>query len=350
MSSTLSETGIPGLSLAFATAGEIRIADGYGLADVENNVPAKAATVYRLASLSKPITAVAVLQLAEKGLLDLDAPIQKHCPAFPEKPWPLTARQLLGHLGGVRHYAEAEAVNTQRFTSLVDGLAFFKGDPLAVEPGAKYVYSTYGYNLLGCAVEGASGRPFAEYLRESVFGPAGMDRTRPDDVRALIHNRAQGYVRDASGDLHNSALADTSYKIPGGGLVGTAPDLARFALALAGGTLLQKETLALMLTRQKTRDGRDTGYGLGWTVGERNRRREAWHTGGQERVSNVLYWQPDAGLVVVLLSNLERVQPDLVHLARRLADLIQLEAGEPALAPARPRRGIIGRPPEIPGS
>ncbi len=345
VSGTMSEIGIPGLSLALATDGEIRIASGYGLADVENNVPAKAVTVYRLASVSKPITAVAVLQLAEKGLLDLDAPIQKYCPAFPEKPWPVSGRQLLGHLGGVRHYGDNEPVNTRRFTGVQDGLAFFKDDPLAVEPGTKYVYSTYGYSLLGCAVEGASGQAFAEYLRDNVFRPAGMERTRPDDVRGLVPNRAQGYVKDASGELLNSALADVSYKVPGGGLVGTAPDVARFVLALSGGSLLKKEALAQMITRQKTRDGKVTGYGLGWTLGERNRHREVCHTGGQERVSNAVYWQPDRGLVVVLLSNLEHVQPHLVDLARRLADLLQLEAGAPALE-SRPKRGIIGLPPE----
>jgi CubicO group peptidase (beta-lactamase class C family) len=347
VSGTMSEIGIPGLSLALATDGEIRIASGYGLADVENNVPAKAVTVYRLASVSKPITAVAVLQLAEKGLLDLDAPIQKYCPAFPEKPWPVSGRQLLGHLGGVRHYADNEPVNTLRFTGVRDGLAFFKDDPLAVEPGTRFLYSTYGYSLLGCAVEGASGQAFADYLRDNVFRPAEMERTRPDDVRGLVPNRAQGYVKDASGELLNSALADVSYKVPGGGLVGTAPDVARFALALANGSLLKKEMLAQMLTRQKTRDGKVTGYGLGWTLGERKRHREAWHTGGQERVSNAVYWQPDTGLVVALLSNLEHVQPHLVDLARRLADLLQLEAGAPALE-SRPKRGIIGLPPERP--
>lgn len=336
ISSTMSELGIPGLSLALATGGEIRMSGVYGLADVENNVPAKAATVYRLASLSKPITAVAVLQLLEAGRLDLDAPIQKSCPAFPDKPWPLTARRLLGHQGGVRWYRDGEAAITRHYASLTEGLELFKDDPLAFEPGTRTLYSTFGYNLLGCAVEGASGQSFPDYLREHVFGPAGMERTRTDDVRALIPNRAQGYLREANGELANSALADMSYKVPGGGLVGTASDIAHFAMALGGGSLLKKESLAQMLSRQKTRDGRMTGYGLGLTLGEHNRRREAWHTGGQERVSNVLYWQPDSGLVIVMLSNLEKVQPQLVDLARRLADMLLLDPGAPGVL-AQPR-------------
>ena len=169
-----------------------------------------------------------------------------------------------------------------------------------------------------------------------------MDRTRTDDLRALVPNRAQGYVREPSGELLNSALADTSYKVPGGGLAGTAPDEARFALALAGGSLLKKEALAQMLTRQKTRDGKPIGYGLGWNLGERSHHREAWHTGGQERVSNVLYWQPESGVVVALLANLQGVQPALVDLARRLADLVLLDAASPVVdgkpKPATPPR------------
>jgi serine beta-lactamase-like protein LACTB len=148
-----------------------------------------------------------------------------------------------------------------------------------------------------------------------------MSATRADDQRELIPNRAQGYVRDESGQLLNSALADMSYKVPGGGLCATAPDVARFGAALLSGRLVTRETLERMLTRQKTRDGRVTGYGLGLTVGTRGDRREAWHLGGQERVSTVLYLRTDGELAVALLANLEKVQSQVLDLARRVADL-----------------------------
>jgi serine beta-lactamase-like protein LACTB, mitochondrial len=328
----MSRLAIPGLSVAVATQGAVRFTNGYGIADVENGVPAKASTVYRLASVSKPITAVAVLQLAEKGSLELDAPIQRYVPLFPEKQWAVTARGLLGHLAGVRHYRDEEPTNTRPCASVAEGLAFFKDDPLVQEPGTKFVYSTYGYNLLGAAVEGASGHPFLEYLRENVFGPTGMTSTRADEVGPLIPNRAQGYVR-AAGGIRNADLADVSYKVPGGGLCSTAADVARFGLALAGGSLIKKETLAQMLASQRTRDGRPTGYGLGLNVllpGAPGRRREAWHTGGQERVSTVLYLLPDDGLAVVVLSNLEGVGSELVGLSRRIVAIVAAEAAPPA--------------------
>ena len=151
------------------------------------------------------MTAVAVLQLVERGAIDLDAPIQKYVPSFPEKPWPVTARLLLGHLGGVRHYRDDEPTNTRSYANATEGLAFFKDDPLVVEPGTRFLYSTYGYNLLGAAVEGVSGKPFIEALKEGVLDPAGMVSTRVDEVAPLIPNRAQGYVRLPSGEVRNSA-------------------------------------------------------------------------------------------------------------------------------------------------
>jgi len=332
----MTRLAIPGMSVAVANQGALRFTNGYGLADVENGVPAKASTIYRLASVSKPITAVAVLQLAEKGLLELDAPIQRYVPAFPEKPWPITARALLGHLGGVRHYRDDEPTNTRPCPSVLEGLAFFKDDPLVQEPGTKFLYSTYGYNLLGAAVEGASGRPYLDYLRENVFGPASMTSTRVDEVAAIIPNRAQGYTR-AGGGIRNADLADVSYKVPGGGLCSTAADVARFGLALASGSLLRRETLAQMLASQRTRDGRTTGYGLGLNVAAvvAGKRREAWHTGGQERVSTVVFLVPDDGLSVVVLCNLEGVGSDLVALSRRIVSIVGADTAAAAGATRR---------------
>jgi CubicO group peptidase (beta-lactamase class C family) len=307
------------VSAALVLEHELVWSAGFGRADVENNVPTTGSTVYRLGSIAKTITATAVLQLAEKGRLDLDAPVQKYVPSFPLKPWPVTPRQLLAHLSGVRWYAEGEMESTRHYTNVTDGLAMFKDDPLAFEPGTAFLYTSYGYNLLGAAVEGASGTSYLDYVRKNVFGPAGMERAQADDVFALIPNRARGYQKASTGELRNSALADTSNKVPGGGLVATAQDVARFAMALQGGVLLQKETLARMMTRQATRDGKLTGTGLGLFLAERDGVREAWHTGGQPQVSTVLYMQPDRRVAVVLLTNLEGIGPVLLDLARQIA-------------------------------
>src|ERR1044072_756497 len=216
---------IPGLTVAVASDRQVRWSAGFGMQDLENKVAARPVTVYRLGSISKPITAVAVMQLFERGRLDLDAPVQKYCPAFPEKTWPVTIRQVLGHLSGIRHYKSDEEFNSTRFyASVTEGLNMFKDDPLLSEPGTKYNYTTHGYSVLGCVVEGASGQKFADFVAENVFKPAAMERIRVDSVADIIPNRAQGYRITDKGVLMNSPLADNSYKVPGGGFVSTAED------------------------------------------------------------------------------------------------------------------------------
>jgi serine beta-lactamase-like protein LACTB, mitochondrial len=319
----MSRLGIPGLSVAVVVDHKLRWSNGYGTADVENSIPAKAMTAYRLGSISKPITAAAVMQLVERGKLDLDASIQKYCPAFPAKQWPVTARQLLGHLAGVRHYkSDAEYDSTRHYNSVVEGLDMFKDDALLFEPGTKYSYTTHGYAVLGCAVEGASGMSFPDYVRENVFKPAGMDRIRVDNVTDIIPNRAQGYQKTQSGELRNSGLADTSYKIPGGGFISTVGDLARFAIAMQTGTLVKKETLDQMWVPRKTRDGKATEYGLGWGVSERMGVKEVHHGGAQQRVSTMLYTIPEKGLAVVVMTNLEGIGGGLATLTREIAHIL----------------------------
>ena len=321
ISAEMARQKIPGLSVAIVTGKRLSWSSGYGLADVENNVAARASTVYRLASVSKTITAVAVMQLAERGKIDIDAPVQRYCPAFPEKQWPITTRQVLAHLSGIRHYKSDEEFNsTRHYESVNEGLSMFKDDPLLHEPGAKYTYSTFGYTLLGCEVEGASGAKFADYVRENVFTPAGMERIRVDSVADIIPNRAQGYRRMKDGELKNSPLADNSYKVPGGGFVSTVEDLAKFASALETYKLLKRETEEQMFTSQKTRDGKETHYGLGWGVNTRNGLRTIGHSGAQQRVSTHLHMQPDQGIAVVLMANIEDVR--LGELALQISDIL----------------------------
>jgi CubicO group peptidase (beta-lactamase class C family) len=311
--------GVPGLSAAVVVERELRWSAGFGLADVENAVTATPATVYRLASVSKPITATAVLALWEKGRLDLDAPIQRYVPAFPVKPWPVTARQLLCHQSGIRNWTDEEFHSTRRYTSLAEALAVFKDDPLLFEPGTRTHYTSFGFTLLGAAVEGASGLPFIEQLRGSVFEPAGMESARDDDVLAIIRHRAEGYQRRPGGALLNAPLSDTSNRLPGGGLVASVEDVARFASALQRAVLLKPETVRLALTPQALRGGRPGGYGLGWVLGQTGRRREAYHVGGQPQVSTVLYLVPASGTAVAVLADLEGVENPLLDLARQVA-------------------------------
>ena len=322
ISTEMSRQQIAGLSVAVVTDNQLRWSAGYGFADLENFVPARSTTVYRLGSISKPVTAVAVMQLAERGLLELDAPVQKYCPAFPQKQWPVTARQLLGHLGGVRHYnSDAEFDSTRFYPTVADGLAMFKDDPLLHEPGTKYFYTTHGYSVLGCAAEGASGKKFTDYVRENILIPAGTERMRADSVADLIPGRAQGYRRNPDGTLRNSPLADSSYKIPGGGFVSTVEDLARFAAAVQTFKLVKRETAEQMFARQKLRGGSATNYGLGWQIGApAGGQRVISHGGAQQRVSTLLVLRPEQNFAVALMANVEGTR--LGDLAAQIADAV----------------------------
>ena len=318
--------GIPGLSAAAGFGGRLQWAEGFGTADVENQVPARPETVYRLASISKPITAVAALQLAERGRLDLDAPIRTYVPTFPKKRWPITARQILCHQSGIRHYNGSwfEFNLTVPFHRLADALAVFQDDPLAAEPGARVLYSTFAYVLLGAAIEGAAGEPYLDYVERNIFVPAGMEHTQADSVHAIIPNRSRGYRFNAAGELENCDLVDTSYKLPGGGLSGTAPDLVRFALAILDGKLLSRETVRRMWEPQRLRNGEATGFGLGWRVGGDGAGRLVWHSGNQNGVTTHLALRPERGLVVAVMANLEKAA--LPELAGRMLELLEREA------------------------
>src|SRR3984957_12562320 len=152
VSKFMATTHVPGVAVSVVENGVYEWAEGFGFADLENNVPASEHTLFRLGSISKSLTAVAALQLWERGKLDLDAPVQKYCPAFPQKPWPISTRQVLGHLGGIRHYKagenqeDIEGGNTKHFDDPIQaGLNFFKDDPLVAQPGTSFNYSTQGY-------------------------------------------------------------------------------------------------------------------------------------------------------------------------------------------------------------
>ena len=312
--------GIPGISVAVALGGRLAYAEARGFIDLENKVPASLQSVYRLASISKVVTAVAVLQLVEQGKLDLDRPVGEYLDEWPEKRWPVTTRQLLGHQGGVRHYRRGEGESTRHYRSQRAGLVRFARDPLLHEPGTKYHYSSFGFNLAAAVVEAVTGEKFADYLEEAISRPSGAESLQDDNVRRLIPHRAQGYIRRGS-VLENSVLMDSSYKLGGGGLCSNAVDLAHFGVALLDGRLLTEESLSKMMTAQLTSSGGTTNYGLGIRVGGENETLRIWHGGAQSRVSSVLLLEPKSALVVVVLCNLERVRP--LFLARQLADLVE---------------------------
>ena len=315
VSSFMSANSVPGIGVAVVLEGEPVWSAGFGMADLENFAPVTSSTLFRLGSISKPITATAILQLWEHGKLDLDAPVQKYCPAFPPKESPITTRQLLGHLGGIRHYnsdgkGDVPADSARHFANMQESLTIFAVDPLVAKPGTKFNYSTYGYTLVGCVLEGATSQKYVDYVRENIFWPAGMVESQADDFFVVVPHRTRWYHKDEAGIVRNAGVLDSSYKIPGGGLISSTDDMARFEAAILADKLMQPTTRDLMWTSLKTADGKATGYGLGWGLLDKFGVHILAHTGGQQGTSTAFAVVPDRRAGIVVLANMDNVDSD----------------------------------------
>ncbi|MDE2793189.1 MAG: serine hydrolase [Gemmatimonadota bacterium] len=296
---------VPGLSVAIGRGTQLLWSEGLGFSDLTHNVMVTPLTKFRVGSVSKPITAAALGILVEAGALDLDAPVQDYVPSFPEKRWPVTTRQLAGHLGGIRHYRGMENFSRTRYPTVLSGLAIFADDSLINEPGTAFSYSSYAWNLISAVVEGASGEAFLEYMERVVFDPLGMDRTVADWNGPIIPDRTRFYMADSTGQVFNAPYVDNSYKWAGGGFLSTPEDMLVFANAHLEPGFLQAGTLEVLFASQRLRDGTETGYGVGWrsAVNEHGERIVS-HTGGSVGGRTVLTLNRDTGLIVAIVANL----------------------------------------------
>lgn len=317
----MAERGYVGLGIAVGIKGEIVWSEGFGYADLEQQVPVTRETKFRIGSVSKSLTAAALGLLYEQGKLDLDAPVQRYVPGFPDKGKPVTVRQLAGHLAGIRHYKGDEFLLARRFNSVTESLTIFKDDPLLFDPGTRYSYSSYGWNLLSAVVEGASGENFLDYMNARVFAPLGLKNTTADDNEKIIPHRARFYQRDSAGAVRNAPYVDSSYKWAGGGFLSTMEDLVRFGSAHLQPGFLQAETLQVLFTSQKTTAGELTNYGIGWSVrNDEKGRRTIGHSGGSVGGTTMLLIYPESGIVVALAVNMSSARLGASS-AAQIADL-----------------------------
>jgi serine beta-lactamase-like protein LACTB, mitochondrial len=297
---------IPGLQVAVAVDGKLVWSAAFGYADVAHHTRVTRTTMFRIGSVSKPFTAIAVAQLVFGGKLDLDAPVQRYVPTFPQKPWPVTTRELAGHLAGIRHYQGNEFLSNTPYPSVTAGLAIFANDSLLFEPGTRFAYSSYGFNLVSAVVEGASGENFLAYMGAHVIRPLGLTHTAPDRVDSLIPDRTAFYDPDTvHGGFQVAPPVDNSYKWGGGGFLSSAEDLVRFGSALLQPGFLPQSSLDLLFTSQKTRDGQPTGYGVGWFIATDSLgHRRVFHGGGSVGGTTAFGMDRDAHVAFALTSNL----------------------------------------------
>ena len=304
---------LPGMSVAVGVGGELVWAEGFGWADLEKRVPVAPDTRFRIGHTSKAITSAAVGLLLEKRKLHLNDEIQTYVPAFPKKQWPVTLRQVMGHMSGIRHYdTEADSTPAARCTRASEGVARFADDPLRFEPETRSSYSTFGWILVSAAVEAAAGEPFFAFARTSVFQPLGMADTVPDAGTDPMPKRAVFYYPRFSGNTSTgpvpAAPADYSCFAGAGGFLSTPSDLVRFGLAMMNGTLLQSATVTRLQTAQQLATGADTEYGLGWmveTIPVNGEPRRLVHHASRTILggSTTFMTFPELGIVVAVTSN-----------------------------------------------
>jgi CubicO group peptidase (beta-lactamase class C family) len=314
-----------GLTIGFIKDGVVWV-KGYGFADLENKVPAKPESAYRLASLTMPMTAIAIMQLVEKKKIDLDAEVQTYVPYYPKKKWPVTVRQVLGHISGVPTFKNPDVeLHIKEHKSTREAIAIFQDFDLLFEPGTRFNYSSYGYNLLGAIVEATSGMPYGDYMKQNVWGPAGMTDTRMDDPTEVIPNRVRGY-RLLNGALKNSEYVDVSSRFASSGARSTVPDLLKYASSIMEGRLLSSEGMIAATTAMSTREGRLTNYAMGWDATPYNGRYILAHSGAQQETNTIIYVLPGRKLALAIAMNFENSNAS-VYLDR----LLQVVTGTPFL-------------------
>jgi serine beta-lactamase-like protein LACTB len=291
----------PGLGVAVAAEGSVVWSSTCGFADRERRVRVARSTRFRIGSVSKPITAVAVARLVQQGRLDLDAEIQTYVD-FPRKRWPITVRQLGGHLAGIRHYRGREALNTRHYPSVTASLAIFARDPLVAPPGTQYSYSSYGFNLLGAAVERAGGRPFGAAVGELVLQPLRMTATRLDSPGG--RGRARLYEVTSRRRAVAAPRVDLSNRYPSGGFLSTAEDLARLGTGVTDPGFVDPTMQSVLFTSQRTSDGKATGYGFGFEVGQSPFGPVAGHLGNVVGGTSFLFIHPQTRVVVAVTTNI----------------------------------------------
>jgi CubicO group peptidase (beta-lactamase class C family) len=241
-------------------------AEAFGWADLSKEVLATPRTLYPVGSISKSLTATAAGLLHERGRLDFDIPIQKYLPQFPQKRWPITTGQLMGHIAGVvRDGGMAEMLRQPHCDNARAAIDPVAKDTLEFEPGTEWRYSNFGWRLVGAVVEAAAGEPFLAFMDREVFTPAGMEQTVPD-LGDEGPEESVKYDRASMGTLRRGQDIDMSCSMAPGGFLSTPTELVRFGFAMLNGEILDSATVKLFWTPQLLKSGAPTTYGYGWGV------------------------------------------------------------------------------------
>jgi CubicO group peptidase (beta-lactamase class C family) len=322
------QPNLAGMSVAVGRGSAVLMAKGYGFANVELEAPARADTVYHVDSITKFMTAAAILKLADEGRLNLEDDVGRWVPGLSTPTRPIRIRHLLNHTSGLPSYTSLPGFAEKERLDLSheDVLAPVRLAPAHFAPGEGWRYCNTGFYLLGMVIEKVTGQSYADYMRTQLFEPLGMADSSYGDVRPLIKNRASGYEVE-QGRLVNAPLMSWGPPFSGGGVVSTARDLLKWTDGLAHGRVLTAASVERMWSPSRLADGSPIDYGLGTRLGTLSGHRMVGHTGTGGGFRNVLLLFPEDDLTVAVLTNTDAGSP--VGVATRIARAVLRLPAEP---------------------
>lgn len=315
----IQEEIIPGASVTVTKQGKIIWQGGYGYADISKKTPVDPQkTIFRVASMSKAITGVLLARLQEQKKFDWNLSLYEYVPNFPPKPFDFTIKQLAGHLAGIRSYKANEYTLNKKYT-IEEGIDLFKDDILQSAPGTKFLYSSYGINLISLAIEKCLNKKFEDIAKDEVFKPLNMWRTFPDRGK-IITDEATPYTRTKKG-LDKATEVNNYFKLAGGGFLSTSHDIAKMGTAIERHSFLSQAVENEMLKKQCTTDDVEINYGIGWqNQRDWNGRDYFGHTGMGVGGFGWLSVYPNEQVVIVMLFNV--TDPQISIYLQRLTDFI----------------------------
>ncbi|WP_281764669.1 serine hydrolase domain-containing protein [Neptunitalea lumnitzerae] len=295
---------IPGLAVVVTKKDSVIWKAGYGYANVrkaEYIDPDK--SLFRVASISKPISAVGLMKMYEDGIIDINASVYKYVPDFPRKKYDFTIKQLAAHTAGIRTYRGNEFLN-RKYMTIKDGLSFFDKDTLMYQPGKGYLYNSNDWNLVAVAMENASTLDFEYYMKNEIFKPLGLTHIIADKSENLEDKVVFYTKRGRRGRFKIASKVNNYYKLASGGYLASASDIAKFGNDVLYNRILQPKSKKVMLTRQEVND-EPTYYGLGWEVSLDKRHRHYYgHFGNGVGGYGYFYVYPEEEMVFVFLTNI----------------------------------------------
>lgn len=324
LQTSISENKFVGVTAGFSIDSTIVWAAGAGYSNSDQKTAFTEATLTRIASLVKPMTAIAIMQLYEQNKIDLDKAIQEYIPDFPvKKAGAITVRQLLSHTSGIAEYqSDKERENKKEYPTLKDATDIFKDRDLTGTPGAVYQYSTYGYVVLGLIIEKVSGMTYENYMQKNIWDKAGMAHTGIEHYGKNYPGKSELYHKNNKGKIKSQTPTNLSDRVPGGGIYSCLTDMLKFGRAVINNDLIKANTLEEMLQNPGIRK-EGNPYGFGWFLyGENPKYGNVFgHGGAQTGASAQMMILPKEKTAIVVLSNTSGANQEATNLSIQLFDI-----------------------------